>query len=75
LKVVGILLGLVLILVFACSAVPTFSFNLFGYPITVPNLLSTLGATTLFSVAGFSVTVGILFLAVALLSLLFGFIA
>jgi hypothetical protein len=75
LKTMGIILGLLLLVLWATSGIPNFSATILNYSFNIPNVFSQIGAIVLTHVLGLDITISIVFLIVAVLLLVFGFLA
>ena len=72
-KIQNILVGIILLLVFALSSVSSFNMNVFGFSLILPNLLNALGSVVLYHFL-FDITVSSVILVVAVAMIIVGFL-
>jgi hypothetical protein len=74
LKVSAIAFAVILLIIFGLSTIPTFSMELFGFPIEIANPVNMIGNILLFTLQGFSVTIQNVLLAVMIMLFIVGVI-
>jgi len=74
LKVSAIAFAVILLIIFGLSTIPTFSMELFGFPIEIANPVNMIGSILLFTLQGFSVTIQNVLLAVMIMLFIVGVI-
>lgn len=74
-KITAIVLGLLVLLIWAISNIPNFSATVLNYSFNIPNILNKANTMVLIHISTFSITVSTAFLIVAVLLLAFGFLA
>lgn len=71
-KAANILVGVVLLLFYWFLSIPSFTVDIFGLPLNIPNPFYLLGSISLINILGFQVTIAIIILILSILLILSG---